>query len=70
MLSIDSRGQIVVPKEVRNRANIWDGDKLALVSWMNRDGICCLTLILADNLSSGASGVMHAMLADNNEGVI
>jgi len=64
VLSIDSRGQIVIPKEVRNGANIHDGDKLALVSWMNRDEVCCLALIRADNLSSGASGMMHSLLAD------
>ncbi len=34
ILSIDSRGQIVIPKEVRKRANIQDGDRLALVSWL------------------------------------
>lgn len=69
MLSINSRGQIVIPNEVRNRANIRDGDKLALVSWMNRDGIYSPALIRADNLSYGASGVMQAMPGDNNEGV-
>jgi antitoxin PrlF len=45
VLSIDSRVQIVLPKEVRRRANILDGDKLTLVSWINRDEVCCLALI-------------------------
>ena len=39
VLSIDSRGQIVIPKEVRRRAHIRDGDKLALVSWMNQNEV-------------------------------
>lgn len=64
VLSIDSRGQIVIPKEVRKRANIHDGDKLVLVSWMNRNEICCLALIRADNLSSEVYGVMNSLLAD------
>ncbi len=64
VLSIDGHGQIVIPKEVRNRANIRDGDKLALVSWMNRDEICCLSLIRTDNLSSEVSGVMNSLLVD------
>ncbi|OPY39091.1 MAG: SpoVT / AbrB like domain protein [Methanoregula sp. PtaU1.Bin051] len=64
MLSINSRGQIVIPKEVRKRADIRDGDKLALVSWLNNDGICCLALIRADNLSSEVSGVIHSLLTD------
>jgi AbrB family looped-hinge helix DNA binding protein len=66
VLSIDSRGQVVIPKEIRRRANIQDGDKLALVSWMNRDKICCLALIRTDNLSSEVSGVMHSLLADKD----
>ena len=66
MLSIDSRGQIVIPKEVRNRANIQDGDKLALVSWMNRNEVCCLALIRTDNLSYVVSGVVLSLLADED----
>ena len=66
VLPVDGRGQIVLPKEVRRRANIQDGDKLALVSWMNRDEVCCLALIRTDNLSSEVSGMMHSLLADND----
>jgi len=66
VLSIDSRGQIVIPKEVRKRANIQDGDKLALVSWMNRNEVCCLALIRTDNLSSEVSGVVRSLLADED----
>jgi len=65
VLSIDNRGQIVLPKEVRNKANIRDGDKLALVSWVKEDEICCLALIRTDNLSSEVSGVMRSLLGDN-----
>jgi len=66
VLSIDSRGQIVIPKEVRRRANIQDGDKLALVSWMNRHEICCLALIRTDNLSYEVSGVVRSLIADKD----
>ena len=33
VVSIDERGQMVLPKEIREKANIHSGDKLALVSW-------------------------------------
>ncbi len=65
VLSMDNRGQIVIPKEVRKKANIRDGDKLALVSWIKKDVICCLALVRADTLSSEVSGVMHSLLSDN-----
>ncbi len=37
LLGIDERGQMVLPKELRDRANIKAGDKLALISWQ-KDG--------------------------------
>ena len=36
LISVDERGQMVMPKEVRDRAGIKAGDKLALISWETR----------------------------------
>jgi bifunctional DNA-binding transcriptional regulator/antitoxin component of YhaV-PrlF toxin-antitoxin module len=43
---------MVLPKDLREKANIKAGDKLAVVSWGQNDGINCLTLIKVDDLSS------------------
>jgi antitoxin PrlF len=51
LISVDERGQMVLPKELRDKANIKPGDKLALVTWEKDGEICCLTLIKADNLA-------------------
>jgi AbrB family looped-hinge helix DNA binding protein len=51
LISVDERGQMVLPKELREKANIKAGDKLALISWEKDGDICCLTLIKADNLA-------------------
>jgi AbrB family looped-hinge helix DNA binding protein len=51
LISVDERGQMVLPKELRDKANIRAGDKLALVSWEKDGEICCLSLIKADNLA-------------------
>ena len=32
LVSVDERGQMVLPKEVRDKANIKSGDKLAVAS--------------------------------------
>ena len=37
VISVDDRGQMVLPKEVREKAGINAGDKLAVVSWV-KDG--------------------------------
>ncbi len=50
ILSIDERGQMILPKDIREKAKIQAGDKMALVS-MEKDGkICCLSLIKVEEL--------------------
>ncbi len=48
MVTVDDRGQMVLPKDVRERAGIRNGEKLALVSW--GEAGCCLALVKADAL--------------------
>ena len=62
VLAVDERGQMVLPKDVRERAGINSGDKLALISW-ERDGcICCLALMRVENLSGMVKGVLAPMM--------
>ena len=50
IVTIDERGQMVLPKEIRERAKIKPGDKLAVLS-LEKDGkICCLSLIKVEEL--------------------
>ena len=51
LISIDERGQMVLPKELRDKAHIHAGDKLALISWDMNGEICCFTLIKAEALA-------------------
>jgi len=51
LLTVDERGQMVLPKELREKANIRAGEKLALISWEKDGEICCFTLIRADALA-------------------
>jgi antitoxin PrlF len=51
LITVDERGQMVLPKELRDRAKIRAGDKLALVSWEKDGEVCCFTLIKADLLA-------------------
>jgi antitoxin PrlF len=62
VLSVDSRGQLVIPKEIRVRAHIADGDKLALVSWENDGNICCLSLVKTDKLSSEVEDILRPIM--------
>jgi AbrB family looped-hinge helix DNA binding protein len=51
LVTVDERGQMVLPKELRDRAGIRAGDRLALVSWEKDGEVCCFTLIKADLLA-------------------
>ena len=51
LITVDERGQMVLPKELRERANIRAGDKLALISWQKDGEVCCFTLIKAEALA-------------------
>jgi AbrB family looped-hinge helix DNA binding protein len=64
LVSIDERGQMVLPKELREKADIKPGDKLAVISW-EKDGItCCFTLIKADALAGGIRDFLGPMMQD------
>lgn len=66
VLSVDERGQMVLPKDVRQKAGISTGDKLALISW-ERDGkVCCLALMKVENLSGMVQGVLGPLIQDRD----
>lgn len=50
ILTIDERGQMVLPKDIRERAEIKPGDKLALLCLRKGGKVCCLSLIKVDAL--------------------
>lgn len=64
LVSVDERGQMVLPKEIRDKAKIRAGDKLALISWEKEGGICCLCLIKAEELTDMVKGMLGPMMKD------
>ena len=64
ILTVDERGQIVIPKEVRESARMGAGDRLALVSCMKDGDVCCVMLIHADQLTSMVRSVLSPVMKD------
>jgi AbrB family looped-hinge helix DNA binding protein len=67
ILSIDERGQMVLPKETRARAGIRPGDKLALISWSKGDRMCCLSLIKAEDMADTLTSMLNALMVGSSE---
>ncbi len=64
VVSVDDRGQMVLPKELRERARIGAGDKLAAVT-CERDGdVCCIALIKVEELSATVRGFLGPIFSD------
>ncbi len=67
MVTVDERGQMVLPKDVREKAGIKTGEKLALISWERDGSICCMALVRADNLNSMVKGVLGPLMGEGKD---
>lgn len=64
LVTVDERGQMVLPKDMREAAGIRPGDKLALIAWRKDGAVCCMTLIKADELKSMVRGKLGPLMKD------
>ena len=62
LVSVDERGQMVLPKETRDKANIHAGDKLAIISWEKEGEAFCLSLIKAEDLTEMVKGMLGPLM--------
>jgi AbrB family looped-hinge helix DNA binding protein len=69
MVSLDERGQMVLPKDLRERAGIAPGEKLALVSWERDGAVCCLMLLRASQFTGMVKGLVGPLLHEALAGV-
>lgn len=56
---MDERGQMVLPKAIRDKAGIRPGDKLAIVTLVRDGKVCCLHLFRTDDLAQGVRGILE-----------
>ena len=64
LVSVDERGQMVLPKDLRDRAGIKAGDKLAVITWQKDGGVCCITLMKAEGLAEMAKTLLGPVMKD------
>ena len=64
LVSVDERGQMVLPKELREKAGIRAGDKLAITSWEKDGTICCISLTRAEDLTNMVKVTLGAVMKE------
>ena len=64
LVSVDDRGQMVLPKELRDKAGIKGGDKLAVITWQKEGKVCCLSLIKAEEFAGMIKGLLGPLMGD------
>jgi AbrB family looped-hinge helix DNA binding protein len=64
IISVDERGQMVLPKGLRDKTNIGAGDKLVVISWEKEGKVCCISLIKAEDLAEMAKDLLGPMMKE------
>ncbi|MFC2045758.1 HgcAB-associated protein HgcC [Chloroflexota bacterium] len=64
LVTVDDRGQMVLPKELREKANIRAGDKLAVASWEKDGRVCCISLTKAEELTNSVKSTLGPMIKE------
>lgn len=64
IVTTDDRGQLVLPKDLRTRAGIAPGDRLALATWERKGEVCCITLTKVDGLADGLRELLGPVMKE------
>jgi len=64
LVSVDDRGQMVLPKELREKANIRAGEKLAVTSWEKDGRVCCISLSKVEELTEMVKATLGSVMKD------
>jgi antitoxin PrlF len=61
IVTLDSRGQILLPKGVRQKAGIKPGDKLTVVTSSPGGKLCCINLFKTEELAGTVKRLLGPM---------
>ncbi|MFC1726864.1 HgcAB-associated protein HgcC [candidate division KSB1 bacterium] len=64
VVSVDERGQMVLPKEVRSKAGIKPGDKFAVVLMESENEVCCISLIKIERLAGMVKDILGPVMKE------
>ena len=67
VVSVDERGQMVLPKEIREKSGIKAGDKLSLVRWNTAGDTGFIALVKIEDLNKLVQQMLGPALKEINE---
>ncbi len=62
VVTVDQRGQIVLPKDLREKAKLKSNDKLVVIGCEQNGEVCCIIMVKADKLGNTIKGFLGPML--------
>ena len=68
LVSVDERGQMVLPKEIRDKAKIGAGEKLAVISWEKDGEVYCISLIKIEAITEMVKGMLGPVMKEILQG--
>jgi antitoxin PrlF len=64
VVTVDSKGQIVLPKDLREKAKLKPDDKLALIGCEASGEVCCILMVKAENLGNQIKVMLGPMFKE------
>ncbi|NJD76699.1 MAG: AbrB/MazE/SpoVT family DNA-binding domain-containing protein [Candidatus Methanoperedens sp.] len=64
VITVDERGQMVLPKEIREKAKIHPGDKLAVINWEKGGEVYSISLIKVEKLAEIVKDMLGPVMKD------
>jgi antitoxin PrlF len=62
VINVDAKGQIVLPKDLREKANIKPNDKIAVVACEKDGEVCCIMMIKAERLTGAITETLGPLI--------
>ncbi len=61
---MDAKGQIVLPKDLREKARLKPNDKIAVVACEKDGAVCCIMMVKAETFRGALTETLGPMLKD------
>ncbi len=62
VITMDGKGQIVLPKDLREKANFKPNDKIAVVACEKDNEVCCIMMVKAERFRGAVSETLGPLL--------